>query len=322
MALDRVHRELAVILHADVAGYSRLMERNEDVVHQRVTECFDRLTCVIEQFRGTVTERRGDAVLARFDRPSDGVLAAASYQRSERELLEARDGPCPQVRIGLNLGEVIADQGTLWGTGVNLAQRVEQLAEPGGICVSSTVRDAISKALPIEYDDLGEQWVKDTRLHAYRARLRAGEDIISPPPASAAQVAAPIFDKPSLTVLPFVNVGGDPEQEYFADGVTEDIIGAMSHLRWLFVVGRNSAFTYKGKATDVRQVGRELRVRSDQKRATLLARGSHGTSRGILREVTSHSAVRSPRLRRRRYDDRKNLQVSRTRRLAREGIRV
>lgn len=149
MATERTRRELAVILHADVAGYSALMERDEDLTHRLVTACFDRLEDNVQRFGGSVCEKRGDALLARFEQPSDGLGAAVMHQRDAKEQDSHLDEAVrPQLRIGINLGEVIADRGTIWGPGVNLTQRVEQLSDPGGVCVSATVYEAVSKSLP------------------------------------------------------------------------------------------------------------------------------------------------------------------------------
>jgi class 3 adenylate cyclase len=178
MGTERTRRELAVILHADVAGYAKLMERDEDLTHELVTGCFDRLADCIRRFAGAVCEKRGDALLARFEQPSDGLGAALMYQRDAKAQSSRLDDDVrPELRIGINLGEVIADRGTIWGPGVNLTQRVEQLSEPGGVCVSATVYAAVSKSLPIDYVDLGVRQVKESDVHAYATSLRRGETI-------------------------------------------------------------------------------------------------------------------------------------------------
>jgi adenylate cyclase len=163
-----------------------------------------------------------------------------------------------RFRIGIHVGDIIVQGDNLFGDAVNVAARLEALAEPGGICVSSTARDRIGSKLPLSFTDLGEQQVKNIAqpIKAYRIR-----DDNSPTATPVIGSSLPLPDKPSIAVLPFANMSGDPEQEYFADGMVEEIITALSRIRWLFVIARNSSFTYKGKAVDVKQVGRELGVR-------------------------------------------------------------
>lgn len=262
MPHDRAPRKLAVVLHADVAGYASLMERDEDLTHKRVNETFDLLDGAISRYGGRIAERRGDALLAEFAQPSDALGAALSFQgMREEQLAEAEDDIQPRLRIGINLGEVIADRGTLWGPGVNLAQRVEQLAPHGGVAVSDTVFNAVSKSLPVEYSDLGQQQVKEALIHVYVARLRPGENIapvVHETSESAESTPPPA--KPSVAVLPFSTMSDDPEQEFFADGLVEDIITTLSKLSGLVVIARNSTFVYKGRSVDVRQVAKELNV--------------------------------------------------------------
>src|ERR1700730_9906272 len=163
-----------------------------------------------------------------------------------------------EFRIGINLGDIIIDEHDIYGDGVNVAARLEALAEPGGICVSRVVRDQVRDKLDIEFEDGGEQQVKNIARPVHIYRIRLAEKPAAPTPALP-PLALP--DKPSIAVLPFQNMSGDPEQEYFADGMVEEIITALSRIRWFFVIARNSTFTYKGRAVDVKQVGRELGVR-------------------------------------------------------------
>jgi TolB-like protein len=182
----------------------------------------------------------------------------------QRGMAERNEGTPPEKRIefrmGINLGDVIVEEHDIFGDGVNVAARLEALAEPGGICVSRVVRDQVRDKLDFAFEDMGEQQVKNIArpMRVYRVLHRA-VPINQPSPASPQ--ALPLPDKPSIVVLPFQNMSGDPEQEYFADGMVEEIITALSRIRWLFVIARNSSFTYKGQAIDVKQVGRELGVR-------------------------------------------------------------
>src|SRR6266581_4030294 len=164
-----------------------------------------------------------------------------------------------EFRFGIHQGDIIVDEGDIFGDGVNLAARLEGLAEPGGICVSRVVRDEVRDKLDVAFEDMGERQVKNIARPVRVFRIRAGEPTVAPLIASEPVLALP--DKPSLAVLPFQNMSGDPEQEYFADGMVEEITTAIARLPWLFVIARNSSFTYKGRAVDVKQVGRELGVR-------------------------------------------------------------
>lgn len=253
---ERLPRKLAAILYADVADYSRLTGEDEDATHRVLSDYLDLISKIIEDHRGQVMHYAGDAVLAKFD----AVVAALSAAVAIQKELKARNQPLPdqrkvQFRIGVNLGDVIEDRGDIYGDGVNVAARLESLAEPGGICISESVRTAIGKKLPLDYESLGEQQVKsiDEPVRAYKVRL--GDQTAYSPSTFAGAPA-----KPSLAVLPFANMSGDPEQEYFSDGITEDITTALSNTGWYYVTARNSAFYYKGKAIDVRQIGKELGV--------------------------------------------------------------
>jgi TolB-like protein/class 3 adenylate cyclase len=253
-------RRLAAILAADVAGYSRLMGADEEGTHERLkTHLRELVDPKIKEHRGRVVKNTGDGFLAEFASVVDAVRCAVEVQRGmiDREP-EMPDDQRTRFRIGINLGDVIAEEHDIFGDGVNVAARLEALAEPGGICVSRVVRDQIRGKLDFAFDDMGEQQVKNITRPVRAYRIGLGQR--SPSPTSAAPVLA-LPDKPSIAVLPFQNMSGDPEQDYFVDGMVEEIITALSRIRWLFVIARNSSFTYKGQAVDVKRVGRELGVR-------------------------------------------------------------
>jgi adenylate cyclase len=242
-------RKLAAIFAADVAGYSRLMGQDEVGTLRRLTACRAILDERIAAYRGRIFGSAGDSVVADFASAVDAVQCAVAVQEALANEEQMR------FRIGVHVGDVIAQGDNLFGDGVNIAARLEALAEPGGICISGTLRDYIGTKLPFAFTDLGEQQVKNIvqPIHAYRVR---GETA-----APAAGTALPLPDKPSIAVLPFTNMSGDPEREFVADGIAEDIITALSRYPSLFVIARNSSFTYNGRAVDVKQVGRELGVR-------------------------------------------------------------
>src|SRR5215470_10940506 len=209
----------------------------------------------VAEHKGRIVKTTGDGILIEFPSVVEAVACAVAIQRgiSERNAAIPTDQRI-EFRIGINLGDVIVEEGDIYGDGVNIAARLEALAEPGGICVSRVVHDQVRDKLDLAFEDLGEQQVKNIARPVHVWCLRPGAK-----PASAAPLTLP--DKPSIAVLPFANMSGDPEQEYFADGMVEEIITALSRIRWLFVIARNSSFTYKGQAIDVKQVGRELGVR-------------------------------------------------------------
>ncbi len=257
---ERLPRKLAAILYADVAGYSRLTGEDEDATHRRLREYLDLIAKTIEDHHGQVMHYAGDAVLAKFDAVVDALSSAVSIQNE----LETRNEDLPnerkvQFRIGVNLGDVIEDRGDIYGDGVNVAARLESLADPGGICISESVRTAIGKKLEPDYEFMGEQQVKNIEepVRAYRVLLD-GADAKSE--TTLKKPALQLPDKPSIAVLPFSNMSGDPEQEYFSDGITEDIITELSRFRNIFVISRNSSFTFKGQAVDVKEVGQKLSV--------------------------------------------------------------
>jgi adenylate cyclase len=255
-------RRLAAILAADVAGYSRLMGSDEEGTHERLkTHLGQLVNPKIAEHRGRIVKSTGDGFLAEFASVVDAVRCATEIQRGmvdrEPEVSEERR---IRFRIGINLGDVIAEEHDIFGDGVNVAARLEALAEPGGICVSRVVRDQVRDRLDYTFEDMGEQQVKNIArpVRAYRVRDPAAL-IEEPSPASPQPL--PLPDKPSLAVLPFQNMTGDPEHDYFVDGTVEEITTAISRLRWVFVIARNSSFTYKGRAVDVKQVAQDLGVR-------------------------------------------------------------
>ena len=256
---ERLPRKLAAILYADVAGYSRLTGEDEDATHRALTDHLDVVSNTIEEHDGQVMHYAGDAILAKFDAVVDAMSAAVAVQKE----LMARNEDLPdkrkvQFRIGVNSGDVIEDRGDIYGDGVNVAARLEALAEPGGICVSDAVRTAVGKKLELAYESMGEQEVKNISepVRAYRVVMHEEKEKST----SFKTPSLELPDKPSIAVLPFTNLSGDPEQEYFSDGITEDIITALSRLPSLFVVARHSTMVYKGQAVDIRGVGQEQGV--------------------------------------------------------------
>jgi adenylate cyclase len=258
-----VERKLAAILAADVAGYSRLMGGDEAGTLARLKEHRRGLIDPkISEHKGRIVKTTGDGILIEFPSVVEAVACAVAVQRGMTE----RNAATPEeqrivFRVGVNLGDIIiAEDHDIHGDGVNVAARLEGIAEPGGICVSAIVHDQVRDKLDLAFEDLGEQALKNiTRpVRAYRVRLSTAERA---PTAAPVETTLALPDKPSIAVLPFQNMSGDPEQEYFADGMVEEIITALSRIRWLFVIARNSSFTYKGQAVDVKQVGRELGVR-------------------------------------------------------------
>ena len=254
-----VERKLAAIFAADVEGYSRLMGQDEVGTLRTLTAYRVIIDRLIASNRGRIFNTAGDSVLVDFASAVDAVQCAVEVQEAISKANADRPaGEQMRFRIGVHVGDIIVRGDNLFGDAVNIAARLEALAEPGGICVSGSVRDQIGTKLPLSFTDLGEQQVKNIAqpIKAYRI---SGET--SPTATPAARSSLPLPDKPSIAVLPFQNMSGDPEQEYFADGMVEEIITALSRIRWLFVIARNSTFTYKGQSVDVKQVGRELGVR-------------------------------------------------------------
>ncbi len=305
MAKDDLSGKLVVILHADVVGSTQLVQQDEQLAHERIQDAFKRFSDAIRKHHGRVQELRGDALLAEFERASDAVTAAISFLSDHHDqLVKLNDEIQPGVRVGIALGEVVIADSTVTGAGVVLAQRIEQLAEPGGLCITSAIHEALPNRMPFTIESLGEQALKgfDDPVRVYRVELSPGESIPPPQqkrkqepsqmrwipmiaaalfmlmviggftywsknavpnekPASVERMAFPLPDKPSIAVLPFTNMSNDEEQEFFVDGMTEDLITDISKVPGLFVIARNSVFTYKGKAVKVRQVAEELGVR-------------------------------------------------------------
>jgi adenylate cyclase len=259
-------RRLAAILAADVVGYSRLMGADEEGTHERFkAHLRELLDPKIREHRGRIVKTTGDGVLAEFASVVDAVRCAGEIQRAmaDRDLDLAEEDRL-RFRIGVNLGDVIADGDDIYGDGVNIAVRLEGLAAPGGICVSGTVRDHIGERLPYAFEDMGEQSVKNI-ARPVRVYAVHPEGIASLPTASVSSTASssPPVAAPrlSIVVLPFTNLSDDREQQYFADGITEDLTTDLSRLENMFVISRNTAFTYRNKPIDTKKIGRELDVR-------------------------------------------------------------
>jgi len=255
-------RRLAAILAADAAGYSRLIGSDEAGTLGRLkTVRAEVIDPAITTHHGRLVKTTGDGLLVEFGSVVDALHAATEIQAGMAE----QNAPLPkderiEFRMGLNVGDVVVEDGDIFGDGVNVAARLEGLAMPGSICVSARVQEDAAGKVDLAFEDLGDQQLKNIvrPVRVYRVR-----DIATPAKASAfaGRPGPPLPDKPSIAVLPFANMSGDPEQEYFADGMVEEIITALSRIRWLFVIARNSSFTYKGQVVNVKQVGRELGVR-------------------------------------------------------------
>jgi adenylate cyclase len=255
---QRVERRLTAILAADVAEYSRLMRWDEDGTLSTLTTCRAIVDGLIAEHRGRIANTAGDSVLAEFPSVTESLYCALAVQQAISKHNEGFPSDRRMMfRIGIHLGDIMIKDGDLFGGAVNIAARLQALAEPGGICVSAAVREHVGPRLATIFNDAGAQRVKNIAepVHVYRV---AASGTAQPSEQSA---ALPSIDKPSVAVLPFANMSADPEQEFFADGIAEDIITALSHYPSLFVIARNSCFTYKGRAVDVKQVGRELGVR-------------------------------------------------------------
>jgi adenylate cyclase len=257
MADERIVRRLAAVLAADVVGYSRLMGADEEGTLAALKTCRRELIDPkITEHQGRIVKTTGDGVLVEFASAVDAVRCALDIQGGSvaRNADIAADRRIV-FRIGINVGDIIIDEGDIYGDGVNIAARIEPLAEPGAVCLSDNAYQQIKGKLPLDVTDMGEQQLKNIAQPVRVYRVRSDEGPASPRPALS------LPDKPSIAVLPFQNMSGDPEQDYFADGMVEDIISGLSRIKWLFVIARNSTFTYKGRAVDVKQVGRELGVR-------------------------------------------------------------
>jgi adenylate cyclase len=286
MEKGQLSRKLAVILHADVVGSTSLVQKNETLAHERIQSVFHQFSKTIKSYGGITRELRGDALVAEFERASDAVPAALAFQVSNEDFnSRLEDDIQPQLRIGISLGEVVVADNTLTGAGVVLAQRLEQLAESGGVVVQGSVSETVPTRMPFDFESLGEQMLKgfEQPVRAFSVSLLPGELLPAPEVEISSDTEEPndtlvsgklspntyealtgerleLPDIPSIAVLPFQNMSGDPEQEHFADGMSEDIITVLSRIPDLIVIARNSTFVYKGRAVDVREVGKNLGV--------------------------------------------------------------
>ena len=264
MAGDRVKRRLAAVLAADVAGYSRLMGSDEEGTLARLKAFRKSLVDpAIASHRGRIVKTTGDGMLVEFASVVDAVRCAVEVQRVTQHDQDVPQNTRIELRIGIHVGDIIIDDNDIFGDGVNIAARLEGIAEPGGVCISDDAYRQVRGKVEVTCDDLGPQILKNITepMRAWRVQLggqRAEKAQPGSLPGQAPALALP--DKPSIAVLPFTNMSGDPEQEYFADGMVEDIITELSRFKGLFVIARNSSFTYKGKPVDIKQVGRELGV--------------------------------------------------------------
>jgi adenylate cyclase len=256
---ERVERRLAAVLAADVAGYSRLMGADEEGTLARLKAIRKSLVDpVIAAHRGHIVKTTGDGMLVTFASAVDAVRGAVEFQRSmSSQNADVQQDIRLEFRIGIHVGDIITDDSDIFGDGVNIAARLEGMAEPGGVFISDDTYRQIRGKIDVACDDLGPQVLKNIAepMRVWQVAFDEGTARSQPAPALA------LPDKPSIAVLPFQNMSGDPEQEYFADGMVEDIITALSRFKMLFVIARNSSFTYKGRAVDIKQVGRELGVR-------------------------------------------------------------
>jgi TolB-like protein/class 3 adenylate cyclase/Tfp pilus assembly protein PilF len=259
----RVERRLSAILAADVAGYSRLMHSDEEPTHAKLTALLsEAVNPSIAEHGGRIVKNTGDGFLAEFPSAVEAVRAAMLFQTRIRELTigDAEDSRLC-FRVGINIGDVIVEPHDIFGDGVNIAARLESIAEPGGICISSSAYDQVRGKVGVEFADLGEQNLKniDRPVRAY-AVVQEGSSKL-PALAEGARPNALSLPRLSIVVLPFANLSADPEQDYFVDGVTESLTTDLSRIRGSFVIGRHTAFTYKGEACDLKKIGRELNVR-------------------------------------------------------------
>jgi adenylate cyclase len=288
MAKARVERRLAAILAADVAGYSRLMGVDEEGTLAALKACRRELIDPkIAEHRGRIVKTTGDGALVEFGSAVDATRCAMEIQRA----MATRNVSIPEdlrveFRIGINVGDIIIDEGDIYGDGVNVAARLEGIAEPGGISISEDAWRQVQGKVVANFIDLGEQSLKNIArpVRVYRVDF-GGESGTQP---SAPALALP--DKPSIAVLPFTNISGDPEQEYFSDGISEDIITDLSRIAGLMVISRNSCFTYKGRAVDTRAVGRDLGVRTVLE-GSIRRSGKGATSAKLPRQPSQRMSI-------------------------------
>ncbi len=295
MEKDRLSRKLAVILHADVVGSTSLVQQNEIIAHERILEAFQDLSKTVINYKGSTRELRGDALLAEFERASDAVAAAIAFQSSNEEKNAAiRDDIKPQLRIGISIGEVVVADETITGSGVVLAQRIEQLSNPGGVCITAALHEALPKHMPFHLESLGKRSLKgfDDEVQVYKVSLSSGRSIPLPEKtlvglpspgkqyltlAAVAVLIASVFaiawlqslpTQPkaangkvsSIAVLPFENMSGESSQDYFSYGIAEDIIADLSRLKRLSVIASNSSFSPVGASATIQDIGRDLGV--------------------------------------------------------------
>ena len=258
----RVERRLSAILAADVAGYSRLMHSDEEATHAKLTALLaDAVEPAIAEHGGRIVKNTGDGCLAEFSSAVEAVRAALQFQTRVKELTigDVEDTRIA-FRVGVNIGDVIVEPHDIFGDGVNIAARLEGIAEPGGICISSSAYDQVRGKVGVEFTDLGEQNLKNIArpVRAYAVAREGLSPVTKVGSTTPSSLSAPRL---SMVVLPFANIGGDPEQDYFVDGVTESLTTDLSRINGAFVIGRHTAFTFKGKAVDLKQIGRELNVR-------------------------------------------------------------
>src|SRR6516164_8734463 len=260
----QVSRRLVAVFAADVEGYSRLMGADEVGTLKGLTERRAILDRFIGEHGGRIANTAGDSVLAEFGSAADAVQCAVEAQTA---LAEANASLAPErrisFRIGVHIGDVLIRAGDMFGDGVNIAARLQSVAKPGSVCISGATYDQVRKTLPMTFVDLGVQHVKNIQepIRAYQVGSPCETREAAPARVADTESPPPLPDRPSIAVLPFENMSGDPEQEYFADGMVEEIITALSRFKSLFVIARNSSFSYKGKSPDIRQVGRDLGVR-------------------------------------------------------------
>jgi TolB-like protein/class 3 adenylate cyclase len=275
MERDRLSRKLAVILHADVVGSTSLVQKNETLAHERIQAAFHKFSETIHSYGGITCELRGDALVAEFERASDAVTTALVFQSLNREFSSAlNDEIQPQLRVGISLGEVVIADNTVTGEGVVLAQRLEQLADTGGIVVQGAVSETVPTRMPFHFESLGEHKLKGFELpvRAFSVSLKPGESVPAPESDVYSRSESILSNrpsklhvsseagKPSIAVLPFKNMSGDPEQEYFSDGISEDIVTELARFHDLFVIARHSSFSFKNQALDISDIGQKLGV--------------------------------------------------------------
>jgi adenylate cyclase len=253
-------RKLAVLVHADIVSSTALVQQNETLAHQRIQDVFRRFSEVIVSHGGIAHEIRGDALVAEFSKASDAVAASVNFQNSNAtHNEELGDSILPLIRIGIAMGEVVIADGTVTGEGIVLAQRLEQLAEPGGVCIQDAAYQTVPKRLPFRYDSLGERELKGFDIPV-RAFL-VNQDVQTALPIQQDPLSPDLPEEPSIVVLPFTSMEGDSEQSFFAEGLSEDIIAGLSVVSGLLVIARGSSFAYKGRNVDERTIAKELGVK-------------------------------------------------------------